>query len=49
MSGYEQHNWVALVSVNCPDITGGIINITVLKVDIVKRLRIVEEAQEVLR
>jgi hypothetical protein len=37
------------VSVNCPDITGGIINIPVLTVDIVKRLRIVEEAQEVLR
>jgi hypothetical protein len=49
MSGYEQQNWVALWSVNCPDITEGIINITILKVDIMNRLRIVEEAQEVLR
>jgi cell division septum initiation protein DivIVA len=49
MSGSEQHDWVALVSVDDHGCIGGIANRNLMEVDFAERQAMLEEAQEVLR
>jgi hypothetical protein len=49
MSGSEQHDWVALVSVDDHCCIGGIANRNLMEVDFAERQAMLEEVQEVLR
>jgi hypothetical protein len=49
MSESEQHNLVALVSVDDQARIGGIVNTDITRVDFVERQVMLEEAQDVLR
>jgi hypothetical protein len=49
MSGSEQHDWVALVSVDDQARIGAIVNTDIKSMDLAEEQAILEEAQDVLR